>query len=271
MTTSDYMRNQAVNISTLKELWSRSPLHYRHLLDNPRESTPAMALGTAVHMCVLEPDRFRDTYTIKPSWVKGNTKDGKAWLAEHDGLELISERDHARCLEIRRMLLAHPVAGRLLREGGDAELPIYWTDEETRVPCKGRLDLFGPRATVGLKTARSASPGPFPQQAAKLGYHLQWAFYHDGLIASGRDPGEMVEIVVEPEPPHDVVVYVIDDDTLDAGRDEYRRALVTLTYCREHNDWPGTAPLEEVVFRLPKWAQLQDDDDMSDLEWEVTQ
>lgn len=266
-----YQDVDAVNISTLKELWSRSPLHYRHLLDHPRESTEAMAFGTAVHMAVLEPARFLSTYTIKPAWVKGNRKDGKEWLVEHTGHVLLSEYDHSRCQAIVRALREHPIAGRYLADGGESELPIYWTDEETRVQCKGRLDLFGPRATIGLKTARVAAPGPFPQQAARLGYHLQWAFYYDGLIASGRDPGEMVEIVVEPNPPHDVVVYVVDEETLDTGRDEYRRALVTLTYCREHNDWPGSAPSEEVVFRLPKWALLNDDDDMSDLDWEAAE
>ena len=46
-----------VNISTLKELWSKSPLHYRYRLEHPREETPALTLGIATHMAILEPLR----------------------------------------------------------------------------------------------------------------------------------------------------------------------------------------------------------------------
>jgi len=259
-----YEDNPAENISKLKEMWAKSPLHYHHRLQHPRESTPALGFGIAAHMCVLEPERFRDTYTVRPDWVKGNTKAGKAWLSDHGERTLLTEANHTQCLAIREALLRHPCARVHLERGGEPELAVYWKDDETRMACKGRVDLFGPRATVGLKTARTASPRKFAIDAARFGYHLQWAYYHDGLIASGRDPGEMVELVVESEPPHDVVVYVIDDETLDIGRDAYREQLVRLGYCREHDDWPGAAD-EEVVFRLPPWSTPNDDDDLGDL------
>jgi len=265
-----YEDNPAVNISTLKEMWSGTPLHYHHRLSEPRASTPALELGIAVHMCVLEPERFRSVYTVRPSWAKGNTSDGKEWLAEHADCRLLKEEDRAKCLAIRDAVLKHPAAARYLEEGGEAEKAIYWNDEETHIECKGRVDLFGPKATVGLKTARIASPPLFAVQYARLGYGLQHAFYHDGLIASGYDPGEMVEIVVESSPPHDVVVYVIPDDVLDIGRDEYRRALVQLAYCRETDTWPGYSD-EAVELRLPKWAVPDDSDDLGDLDWETKQ
>ena len=61
-----------VNISTLKELWSKSPLHYRYRLEHPREETPALTLGIATHMAILEPLRFAEhTWSAPRAWTDG--------------------------------------------------------------------------------------------------------------------------------------------------------------------------------------------------------
>lgn len=50
------------------DLVRKSPAHYRAVVtaanDNERKSTPAQAIGTALHMIVLEPGLFAKTYTL---------------------------------------------------------------------------------------------------------------------------------------------------------------------------------------------------------------
>jgi hypothetical protein len=91
--------------------------------------------------------------------------------------------------------------------------------------------------------------------------------YSDGYEAThGGDALPTVEIVVESQAPHDVVVYQVPDDVLDAGRDAYRDALVQVARCRERDEWHGVAGGKELVFSLPKWAVRGDDDYLDGLE-----
>ena len=54
MTFESYQKLSAVNWSTLKNM-KRSPLHYKHGLENSRPDTPRLAVGRAVHTAVFEP------------------------------------------------------------------------------------------------------------------------------------------------------------------------------------------------------------------------
>jgi hypothetical protein len=217
-------------------------------------------------MAQLEPLRFADHYAVRPKGLDGRTKEGRAWKAAHEGRPVLSEADHGLCIAMRNAVEASPDAAPYL-VGGKVEHALTWDDYETGITCKGRLDFLRDDGTlVGLKTARSAAPSAFEKQGARLGYHLQWAFYHDGLVANGIEPPEVVEIVVESAPPHDVAVYLISYDTIEEGRIAYREALVELRECRRRNVWPGQVDGVR-VFQLPAWALSNDDDDLAGLDF----
>ena len=268
---TDYNAIDAVNISTLKELWAKSPRHYRHRLQRPSEPTPAMQFGTLVHCAVLEPDRLAERFIAEPDFgdcrLKANKAARDAWRAEFEGstAERISAAWVERVERIAEAVRTDPVAAPYLSEGRP-EVVLQWRDEETGLACKGRVDWLSSTTIVGLKTTKAIDTRKFASQAASLGYALQWAFYHDGYAASNVAL-PLVEIVVETEPPFDVVVYRIPDDVLDEGRNAYRDALLKLKSCRTFNDWPGVANGNELTFALPRWATTHDDDDLSDLEW----
>ena len=85
---------------------------------------------------------------------------------------------------------AHPFAGRLFEEGtGTAEASLFWTDEETGVWRRSRLDWLpdnhaGSRMILpDLKTCKSAQRDEFAKSAANLGYHQQGAYYTDAVRA----------------------------------------------------------------------------------------
>jgi len=270
----EYRALPALNISALKEM-QKSPLHFRHALVNPRTS-PAMTLGTAGHCATLEPERFARDYAIWSSRTASgrmSPRTGKAWdafVADQGGKLILTEDECSDALAIAAAVRADPVAAKYLSTG-EPEVTLSWSLHGRA--CKGRVDwlthIDGGPVIVGLKTARECRHFAFGAAAAKLGYALQWAWYHDGLhaIKPAQRP-RMIEIVVESAPPHAVVVYVIPDDILDYGRDEYRRLLDLLAVCERDDHWPGPAETEQVL-TLPSWVYGPGDEDLSELQLET--
>lgn len=268
----DYFALPAVNISSLKML-ARSPLHYRHALANPKTSA-AMTLGTAAHCAVLEPERFcRDYVTWCKRTESGRVapRTGKAWEAfvtEFGDRTILTEDEAELAANIAAAVRGDPVAAKYL-DDGDPEVTLEWTIGERR--CKGRVDWItmrdGQHVIVGLKTARDCRNHIFSTVAAQLGYGMQWAWYFDGYKAITGHEARMVEIVVESKPPHAVVVYLITEDILAQGRDDYTNLLRQLADCESRDEWPGPAQTE-LVLSMPTWW-YGNDEDISDLELEA--
>lgn len=266
---AEYRAHNALNISALKEM-RRSPLHYLHRIAFPRTS-PAMALGTAAHVATLEPERFASQYAIWDRVTdsgRAAPRSGKAWdafVAEQSGRLILTASEAEIARAIAHAVRHDPVAVPYLATG-EPEVVMRWQMHGRE--CKGRVDwltrIDGKPVIVGLKTARDPSPFPFGAASAKLGYHLQWAWYHDGYLANGGLTPRMVEIVVESAPPHAVVVYQIPGDVIEQGREEYERLLDRLTECEDTNHWPGPAEVEQVL-TLPTWVYGEGEDDISEL------
>jgi hypothetical protein len=269
MPEPDYRALPALNISLLKEM-RRSPKHFQHARHSPKQSAP-MRLGTAAHVATLEPERYAKQFAV---WDRRTEADamaprrGKHWDAfifEHDGQTVITADEADLAQTIAAAVRSDPVAAPYL-SAGEPEVVIEWLAYGR--PCKGRADWLTTSAAgptiVGLKTARDCRPFPFGVAAAKLGYHLQWAWYHDGYWMDRKSRPQMVEIVVEPSPPHAVVVYSIPDDVIDQGRDEFEALVRQLDECEARNVWPGPAETEQIL-TLPSWVYGPADDDISEL------
>ena len=243
---------EAVNISTLKTM-AISPRHYQHALTTPRADTDAMRLGRLMHALVFEPD------TIDAHWVvwDGGRRAGKEWeafLRANEGKEIIrAPEDWDSAEAVAAAVRAHPAAERYLRDGRP-EQTLQWTDAETGLACKGRMDWITPGGIiVDLKTSRDITPRTVARQLAALSYHAQAAFYCDGAKVLTHWSHGFVWIYVEQSAPYDVAVYTCPTDVLLAGRDLYRGWLRRVAECRETNVWPGVAPTE-LEMQLPAWA-----------------
>jgi hypothetical protein len=269
----EYASLPGVSITRLKEM-KRSPQHYKHRLAVPHESA-AMTLGTAAHCAVLEPERFDRDFAVWGERTDGGNlrprrgKDWEAFAARHADRTIITVDEYDKAIAIQAAVRGNALAMRYL-ESGDPEVTLQWELGERA--CKGRVDWLttvdGLPALVGLKTARDCRPFIFGSAAAKLGYHLQWAFYFDGYNTIARRMPRMVEIVVENDPPHAVAVFRIPSDIVDQGREEYEQLLKTLDDCAAVNAWPGPVTTEEFL-TLPTWAYERDADDVDGLGLEV--
>lgn len=256
----NYFEHPAVNWSTLK-LLRDSALHYRYRLDVPMEEKPVMALGRVVHTLVFEPAQFALEYVI---W-EGGDRRGKDWAAfknEHEGKTIFKPAEVDAAVQIADAVRRHPLVQPYL-VGGQFEQPIFWTDEETGLECKGKPDwLQASRlALVDLKTTVSVDGRRFGALASRLGYHCQMAMYREGVdCALGWKPERVCIIAVEREPPYDVAVFQIDNDALEIGLEEVHGLLRQLAVCRASDTWPGRYT-EEQALQLPAWVYGSDEED----------
>ncbi len=269
----DYHSRDGISITRLKEI-KRSPQHYRYLLGHPKQSAP-MTLGTAAHCAVLEPERFEREFSVWTSRTaagKMSPRSGSKWeefCALHADRTIITADDYDDAMAMQKAIRSDTVAMKYL-QAGEPEVVMQWKLHDD-LKCRGRVDwltqLDGEPVIVGLKTARDCRPFIFGSAAAKLSYHCQWAWYHDGYVTIKERIPRMIEIVVESAPPHAVVTYVIPEDVLLQGRDEYNELLMTLQRCEAEGIWPGPAETEQVL-TLPSWV-YQSQDDLEELGLEV--
>lgn len=242
---------------------AKSPLHhwYRHRRpdrDVP-EPTPSQRLGVAVHMAVLEPERFASFYCVAPS-VDRRRKDGKAayaaFLASRgDGVEICAA-DYSTSLRIAESVRNHPAGKQLLCGEGYREASVYWTDRETGVRCRIRPDFApnGNAVLVDLKSTQDASDRAFSRTSWNYGYPLRAAFYVDGWFALTGERRDYVFAAWEKEAPYACAWYYAEDDMLQSGREEYHRLLRIYAECLAKDQWPGYSEMLQPLY-LPSWAE----------------
>lgn len=247
---------------------AKSPAHYfaRYLDENrpEREPTAAMIAGTLAHCAVLEPEEFVIRYAVGPDISKA-TKEWKAFEASlADGRQAIKPDQLKQAFAQSTSVRSIPDIADLLSKGF-AEVSAYWHDEETGILCKCRPDWVHPCddgsvIIVDLKTTTDASPREFSRSIAKWRYHVQAAWYSDGYAkASGLTVRGFVFAAVETDFPHLPAAYMLDDESIDQGRSDYRRNLETYAECLACGIWPGYEK-EIQLTRIPNWAFDQDEE-----------
>lgn len=268
MDNAAYHAHAAVSKSHL-DLVAKSPLHYwaRYLDPNrvPQEPTAAMAIGSAVHTHVLELDQWDSQYVVAPAGMDRRTKVGKAeWEVFQTAIgtrTVISREDADLVMRIGRSVLSHSAAAYLLGLPGKAETTHMWHDEISGLQCKCRPDwlLDDSSMIVDLKTTEDASPKAFQQSIAKWRYHVQAAWYLDGIEkATGKRPEQFIFIAVEKKPPYACAVYVADPQMVEIGGQTARADLDKLNLCKAANHWPGYSDQVEVI-NLPPWMRPKAD------------
>jgi len=267
---ADYLKLPGLSASALKKLM-RSPLAFKWDQDHPNHATSsAMALGSATHTAILEPERFAEEYVI---W-EGDRR-GKAWLDFKDAnssRSILTASEYEDVAGMRNSVHGFGPAARYLKEG-IAEVTLQWTDPDTGRAMRGRVDwitvIDGQIVLVDLKTTRDSSPRKFGADAYKLGYHIQSALYCDGWYhLTGTFP-RFVFLAVESKVPYEPGVFNTPEDVLAQGHEEYMRLQATLKECEDTNTWPPRAS-EEQDLTLPAWAMDSEDEDLSDIGLDLT-
>lgn len=237
----------------------RAPALWKYEKSNPPDPTPAMRWGTLIHTVILEPERFAATTCIAPE-INRRTNAGKAewdaFCAENEGKEVLAAEEIFELEAIRDSVNAHPAAQRALSGSGNRiEASLFW-ESASGVACRARPDLIHRAGIiVDIKSTEDASPYTFARSVAKFRYHVQAAFYCDGLATiEGPDAAKgFAFIAVEKKPPYLVAVYEATPEMIAAGRLAYEADLAIYAECLASDTWPGYSD-KVLTLDLPKWA-----------------
>lgn len=283
---AEYLAWDCVSASGL-EVLRRSPLQYRHWLTAERPTSPALDRGTALHLALLEPDLFRARYVVaEPCEAviqSGKRKDqpcGNPGLFQHrgvgwwvcgvharsldgepeDGVNVIPAETHAQVLAMRDAVHASPRARSMFEGEGAFEVSVVFRDPASGVLCKIRPDRLVERAGmhVALKSARDASERGFQRQAETLGYFRSLALYRRGLKAVGWPYRHTSVLAIEPEPPHDLDCYLVDEGGTDSAMETADAEVAALLHlyagCTDTDTWPGYNTGGFRLLTRPGWA-----------------
>ena len=259
-------------------LLSRSPAHLRYALDNPIKPTKAMAVGSAVHAAILEPDRFGKEWASLPEG-HGSSKEVKA--AKTDLIDagfsvdrMLKPSEYAVITGMRDSVMAHPIAKDILKSC-QTEVSALWRDPASDVQCKSRIDAlpvrdtFWDRAVVDIKTTTNASSDEFARSAYTFGYFRQAALYlnginylesfpddalDEGMRVSAQARTRFIFICVEKTAPYCVNVCELDAEALARGQASVRRLLQAWSYCQQNDEWGAYGNDQINTISLPHWA-----------------
>jgi len=267
MSRAEYEAIPAVNQSLLKH-YRRSAAHARVQMLSPHEPSESQELGTAIHCAILEPSRFAEEYVVSPKFDRRTTK-GKQDAADFENANIgkcrIDADDYATCQGIAEAIAASDTASWMLTTPGRQELGAVWIDPDTGLSCKALIDRItshaGSTVVIDLKSTKDASPNAFARDVLNYGYHVQAAFYLDGLNVLGPASRRFVVIAVEKEPPYGVAVYELDDEWIDLGRDAYRDYLRKHAACLASGHWPGYSDAI-IPISPPRWAKRREEFDV---------
>ena len=269
----EYCSWPAVNHSTLRHM-DISPAHCRQYMLHGNQQTRSLRLGQAAHTAVLEPKKFEDDYFVipfvedaradkdHPHW-KGKEyspcyvgewphKSSNQWkehvgIVERDnaGKILLPDDEYDEAMNIRRAVQEHVTARQIIDEPGLPEVCIVWKDEETGLMCKARIDKLVPSRVIEIKSSDDARDFKFARAIERYSYHTQAAWYLLGLnaldIAGKREEVERqhIFIVIENKPPHAVMCYQLDHESLTTGHFQNRNRLAEYSKCLAEDYWPA--------------------------------
>jgi hypothetical protein len=221
-----------------------------------------MALGTALHAAILEPENDLAQAVVQPD-IDKRTKLGKEEHATFDALNegrCIITPDQAQQLDgmtiacLKDWRIKHALSACKRREvsafgliGGH--------------PAKARLDAWnGHGMVLDLKTTRDLACD-FEKSIANFGYGLQAAWYREVLrsvfASEGRlmpDDFSFVFLVVETAFPHGTAVYRMSDEVMDCYSDRLVELQKQWWECVLKNEYKGWPQTDVVDISLPAWA-----------------
>lgn len=225
ISSQEYHASNAVGSTTLKKIASKSLLH---AMTQEVKASPSLALGSAIHAAVLEPETFKKDFAVSPKFDK-RTKQGKidsaAFGIENVAKTIIDESQSLIVEGVRKAIISHPIASAMLT-GGEAEYSYFTEIDEVEVKCRPDYYLPEQGCLVDLKTCQDASREGFTKACINFGYAIQAAFYLDVFNAANKaDIKEFYFVAVETTAPFAVNIFRMGEVELKLGRAQYKEAL----------------------------------------------
>lgn len=253
---AEYAAWDAVNPS-LAKLARESMFAFRYAELNPSDiDTDALALGRAVHTCVLEPDDFPLRYVV---WDQGDRR-GNKWKDYKEAnanKSIIKEDDYNAACAMRDSCRSHPAAKRLFTSPYEVETSLVWDDPSSGVRCKTRFDYLGERLS-DLKTIHTLDERTMKNHVCAYGYHVSMAARQQAIhLLTGRLVDAVLLFLCK-KAPYECCVRPLAEPAMQRGIEVWHQTLGKIADCRATGIYPGFAD-EEMPLELPVWAMSADE------------
>ena len=244
ISNKEYRSREGVSRSELNTILQKTPMHFLYESMNPKEDTPSLAFGRAVHKAILEPETFFDEF-VEGIKVDRRTKEGRmVWeqfLESAEGREVVSPDDMEILKQMRKVIEKDPIAMKFLE--GEHEQSFFWTDAMTGEKCKVRPDCIaevdGKTYLVDYKTTDSCANGAFERSVKKYGYKFQAGMYREGYFQNTFKEAGFVFVAQEKTAPYATRVYICSDEFINEGYNLFREAIGILHECKVKNHYWG--------------------------------
>jgi len=201
ITDAEYFGVKALSASQIKQFdkgaywfWKSSPYNPDK---EPEKETDALVFGKLCHCLLLEPAHFKNEYAIADFGSTRKNKKYEAAKAENPGKIVINQEELDRAMKMIQNVKDHRLASMIL-DGATAEMPFMWTDKETGIPCKAKLDAIKrtKNGIVVIDYKTSSDIEGLLNWPQKLQYPLQAEFYSRAVEAKyGERPCEFVFVI----------------------------------------------------------------------------
>ena len=259
VTEEAYRALPYVNASSIKA-GRTSMQHMKLAMSGYSESSAAKELGTITHAMLLEPAKL-DKLVVMPEFGDLRTKAGKeakaAWTAGlAPGSLPVDVEVYQAAQGMVESCRRHQTMRDLLAADGSNELVIVWTDADTGIRCKARVDrLIHHHLILDVKTARAAGSFAFTRAVTAYGYHLQAAWYRRAVASTTGELLPFVFAVLESSAPYSCCLYELDDATMTQADTINSQILRQWAACTAKGEYTSIQQDGQVqLLELPGWA-----------------
>ncbi len=154
---------------------------------------------------------------------------------------LVKGENYDDIMQMRKVLFADPANVELFKDAsfevsiiGEIEINGTWHK------FKIRPDIITKSCMVpDYKTTARMNPEEFARQAFYAGYWFKQAFVHDILTAVYSEKFTMALLAQGKKSPFIPQLYMVTDEQLQVGREQYISALSRFEQCKKTNVWPA--------------------------------
>lgn len=248
ITDAEYFGVKALSASQIKQFdngaywfWKSSP--YNPDKESDKE-TDALVFGKLCHCLLLEPTHFKNEYQVVDFGATRKNKKYEAAKEENPGKIIINQDELDRAMAMIQNIKEHKLASVIL-DGATAEMPFMWTDKESGMPCKAKLDAIKrtKNGIVVIDYKTSSSIEDVLKYGQKTQYSIQAEFYKEAVKAKyGEEPCEFVFIIQSNKPGEEDIVCVanVEQDTQMAAKSLMKSYM------------------EQIKMKLEEWEKTKD-------------
>jgi len=261
MSFGAYCDLKAVNASTYLHFADKTPEEAHYEITHPKEDTLSLVKGHATHAAILEPKVFDSLYCAEPDFGDLRTKAARAsrdtWRVERENHATLPPKEYAKCIAMRDKVMADPYWKEFVVGKGQNEITVLWTDEETGLDCKARIDRLtvahGYPTLLDIKTDCGVGDRGIERAIFKYHYHIRMAWYAHALSRVKPAEWRIVLLWILNEPPHTLRTTEFDEAWLKEGQNGFRACLNKYAECLKTGYYPGYPHGIDVV-PMPIWA-----------------